>query len=142
MIMDLTLPTLLRGNDGPTIVRVLSRPPKGSLRKSVIWIDVEVLPWIIGKLSQQVQSGGVTFEPDPTRLTKPYWSWRDNCWNARARRPNGDIVRRSFVVQKITLGEDGPRRHFTTVEFEELKNTIYQMAEAWTHGVIRGDVHP
>ena len=123
---------------GPDQIAVLTRPPKMALRKGQVWVAIGHVPWIVAVLYEQVRGGGVHFEPDATVLAKPYWSRRDSSWQARGKRPDGDVVRKTFKVAGTVRLGDGRKGIMAKSEFQKQKTLVYKVALQWMQDVADG----
>jgi len=103
-----------------------------------VWVEASQVAWVIEALHRQWHGGGVEFTPEASTLMKPYFSIRDRCWQARARTPAGELVRRTFTVPKHATSVDGKKRDFSIREFMEEKEKHFKKATAWQETVEAG----
>lgn len=130
-VVEVLLPPRLRGSGNQLSVRCLA----GKLRAGAgFYIHTDALGWVIEILSRQVLGGGVEFVPPETKLSEPFFATRDACWVARARGPDGEPVRRSLRVPRVSTAE-GLKRTLSTAEYKELKRCKLGEIKEWQASV-------
>lgn len=134
-IVEVSVSPRLRG-DGIHVVECLA----GHLRKGAgVMVNVESVPWAIARLAEEMQSGGIDFQPDETLLSEPFFANRDRAWVARARAPDGEVLRKTLAVPLFTA--DGPKkRPLSPEEFDEAKRARLEEIRSWQSQVSAGGV--
>lgn len=133
------LPPRLRGV-GPEVTSVvcLSRHPKNRGALKSVLLQARYVPWLMGILRYEVDTGGVDFEPQDTNLVKPYWSHRLGAWQCRAKTPGGAIKRKQVTVPERTCDPQGLGRLLSASEYAALKRQRLEEIEEWREQVVSG----
>ena len=132
-------PEVIQGTVLGHKVQVLSRQPSGrALCKGHVMLGVGDVPWLVETLSEQVKSGGVSFQPPESKLQKPFWGDRDHAWICRAVKPDGSVVRKQFPAKVSTVTPTGEKRMLTPAEAANDIAGKLQDAEQWQNDVREG----
>ena len=139
-MVEVQLPEAHRSSGAEDRLRLLTRPPGLGCPVGTIFLEVEHVPWAVHVLHQEVQTAGVRFQPEETKISKPYYHHRDRAWQARAVTPAGDVKRRCFVVASVGKTQHGRRRPRSFDEFAAEKAAKLVEAEEWMRQVKDGEI--
>jgi len=117
-------------------VRVLST--SSSQPGGFVLIDVADLPNLVAAMRDEFKAGGESFQPPEHKSSQPYFAARDCAWAARARPPDGKLLRKSFGIPKFVM-KGGCKAHLNHDEFLEQKAKKLEEAIEWVAAVERGE---
>ena len=117
-------------------VRVLST--SSSQPGGFVLIDVADLPNLVAAMRDDFKAGGESFQPPEHKSSQPYFAARDCAWAARARPPDGKLLRKSFGIPKFVM-KGGCKAHLNHDEFLEQKAKKLEEAIEWVAAVERGE---
>ena len=80
------------------------------------------------------------FQPEDTKISKPYYPHRDRAWQAHAVTPAGDVKRKRFVLASVGVTQHGRRRPRSFQEFAAEKAAKLVEAEEWMRQVKDGEI--
>ena len=126
-----------RSSGVPTF-RALTRPPGSAWPNGVVWVHMDELTWILQRLREELNKGGVEYQPQETKL-RIHFSIRDSAWRACAKDVSGEVVRKGFPVSKWITSDSGLRRPVSREEFAQRKEQILEEAREWVKGIQVGD---
>ena len=126
------------------VVEVPEQPTPRSKKISVcaaldgqrrLWLEVGALPWLIAYVKEEKANGGLAPVEDdsPARpLSRIYWNFRDNNWQARAQSVDGTWLQISRGVKR--------KQSTLRLDFEEAKAAAFSEVSEWVAKVDAGDI--
>lgn len=122
----------------PHQVQCLNRNPNGGKVGKAAYIHCDHLPWVVKTLTEQVERGGVSYEPPDTTLRQPWWDLRERAWKCRAKGLDGKMIRKSVHIPNFVLTDRGCKRPMNDAEFKEHKRAKYEELIAWRDEIQSG----